>query len=167
MVHSSTLQEHGPVLHLPSGSQSHDPQLQCCQSCQKLGNNRHKGRDTGKHNDRHCQGCKNEAHLATVSVTTPPSEIAHVVSSTSSTLSSMLHLPLLLLPMHSGPPMATRVMTASLANYSSYTCISPSFATKSVSSTNLGLRVHTPPHRTSAASAQVCPSSSMQNQCCK
>jgi len=47
---------------------------------------------------------------------------------------SMLHLPLLLLPMHSGPLSATRVMTGSrspLANYTSYTCISSSFATKS------------------------------------
>jgi len=43
-----------------------------------------KGRDAGKHNDRCHQGCKNKAHLATVSVTTPLSETAHVVSSTSS-----------------------------------------------------------------------------------
>jgi len=43
-----------------------------------------KGRDTGKLNGRCCQGCKNKAHLATVSVITAPSETAHAVSSTSS-----------------------------------------------------------------------------------
>jgi len=43
-----------------------------------------KGRGTGKHNDRRCQGRKNKAHLATISVTTPLSETAHAVSSTSS-----------------------------------------------------------------------------------
>jgi len=50
-------------------------------SCETTGN---KGRDTGKHNDWHHQGRKNKAHLATVSVTTPPSETARPVSSTSS-----------------------------------------------------------------------------------
>jgi len=37
-AHCHTIQEHGPVLHLPAGSWSHNSQLQCCQSCQKLGN---------------------------------------------------------------------------------------------------------------------------------
>jgi len=31
-----------------------------------------KGRDTGKHNDWHCQGCKNKANLAAATMTTPP-----------------------------------------------------------------------------------------------
>jgi len=137
---------------------SHDSQLQCCQSCQSLETTGNKGRDTGKLNDRRHQGRKNKAHLATVSVTTPPSETAHAVSFTSSNSVNAAYLPLLLLPMHSGPPTATRVRTASrspIACKLHQIHLHLSLLCHEIHFWHLGLQEHTSPHRTSAASAQV------------
>jgi len=70
-MHSKNMDQFCTFHQAPSHTIHNCNAAKAAKSCETTSN---KGRDTGKHNDRRHQGHKNKAHLATVSVTTPPSE---------------------------------------------------------------------------------------------